>query len=133
MFSENCTQAEVFGKRFSIDIMKRNSQNIAFIVELLTQFCWIKLVPSEKAQDIMQCVLETIGACVHPSGAIIRCDGAPAFKSLNTCEEFQPILQNIGLKFELGQSMHQNKNPYAEIAIKEGHLAINKAGNPHNL
>ena len=29
--------------------------------------------------------------------------------------------------------MHQNKNPYAEIAIKEGHLAINKVGNPHHL
>ena len=39
----------------------------------------------------------------------------------------------MNLTFELGQSMHTNKNPYAEIAIKEGHLAINKADNPGNL
>ena len=39
LFSESTTQPDKFGTRFSVDIMKRNGQNILFLVEMLTQFC----------------------------------------------------------------------------------------------
>ena len=60
LFSESTTQPDKFGTRFSADIMKRNGQNILFIVEVLTQFCWIKLVSSETADDILTAVVECI-------------------------------------------------------------------------
>ena len=126
LFSESTTQPEKFGTRFSVDIMKRNGQNILFVVEVLTQFCWIKLVCSETADDIVKAIVECISPYVSPDGAVIRCDGAPAFQSLVVNDQNYPVLARLNLHFELGQSQHVNKNPYAEMTIKEGHLAINK-------
>ena len=45
-------------------------------------------------------------------------------------DENATILAQYNICFELGHSYHTNKNPNAEYAIKEGHLAINKADNP---
>ena len=36
LFSEATTQPETFGTRFSVDVVKRNGQNILFLVEVLT-------------------------------------------------------------------------------------------------
>ena len=39
---ETTSPPERFGTRYAIDIMKRGGQNILFLVELLTHFCWVK-------------------------------------------------------------------------------------------
>ena len=127
LFSEATTQPETFGTRFSVDVMKRNGQNILFLVEVLTQFCWIKLVDSERSEDILKAIVECISPYISPSGAVIRSDGAPAFQSLVVNSRDYPVLARLNLHFELGHSQHVNKNPYAEMTIKEGHLAINKS------
>ena len=127
LFSESTTQSDKFGTRFSVDIMKRNGQNILFLVEVLTQFCWIKLVNTERSEDILQAIVECIAPYINPEGAIVRSDGAPAFQSLVVNRQDYPVLARLNLHFELGQSHHINKNPYAEMTIKEGHLAINKS------
>ena len=48
-------------------------------------------------------------------------------------DEVQDALSCLNIKFDIGQSQHKNRNPCAENAIKEGHLAINKIGNPQYL
>ena len=77
LFSESTTQSDTFGTKFSIDVMKRNSQTVLFMVELLTQFCWIVLLASERAEDIEDAMLKFLIPHVHQEGATIRCDGAP--------------------------------------------------------
>ena len=130
LFTESTTQAEEFCTRFSADVMKRNGQIILFVVELLTQFCWIVLLPSETANDLSSALFKTIGMFVHQNGAIIRTDGAPSFQSIKSqIDNKTSILNQINVKLELGQSHHVNKNPCAEFAIKEGHAAINRCGN----
>ena len=114
-----------------MDVMKRNGQNILFIVELLSQFCWIKVVNSEKASDLLEAIVETVGPHVHPEGAVIRSDGAPGFQALRTLAEQEgSILKEFNISLELGQAHHKNKNPCAELVIKEGHQAINRLENP---
>jgi len=60
LFSETTSQPDSFGTKFSIDIMKRNCQVILFIVKLLSQFCWIRIISSEKADDIEDAIAETV-------------------------------------------------------------------------
>ena len=131
LFHETTTPPSKFGTRYAMDVMKRNGQNLLFIVELLTQFCWIKIVDSEKARDVLQAIIETIGPHIHPEGALIRSDGAPGFQTLrNLAEEEESILSKFNIKLELGQAHHKNKNPCAELIIKEGHQAVNRLENP---
>ena len=134
LFTESTTQSEEFGTRFSADVMKRNGQTILFVVELLTQFCWIVLLPSESAADLSSALLKIIGMFVSDKGATVRTDGAPSFQSIRSqIESKSSVLNQIGVKLELGQSHHTNKNPCAEFAIKEGHAAINRCGNKGTL
>ena len=134
LFSETTSQPDSFGVKFSLDIMKRNCQIILFVVELFSQFCWIKIINSEKADDIENAIAETALPFMHYDGATFRCDGAPSFQALKRrIDERLSPLADMNVKLELGQSYHTNKNPNAEYAIKEGHLAINKAGNPTTL
>ena len=134
LFSESTTQSEAFGTRFSADVMKRNGQIILFIVELLTQFCWIVLLPSETANDLSSALFKTIGMFVSSKGATIRTDGAPSFQSIKAqIENKTSVLNQVGINLELGHSHHINKNPYAEFAIKEGHAAINRSGSQSSL
>ena len=134
IFSETTTQPDVFGTRFSVDIMKRNGQVILFMVELLTHFCWIRVLENEKAEVIKDAVLDTLVPYMHQHGATVRCDGAPSFQSLNKrAETSSDVLTEFNVVFELGQSLHTNKNPDAECIIKEGHAAINRIDNPFKL
>ena len=78
--------------------------------------------------------METAFPYMHHNGSVFRCDGAPSFQSLKRkVEENMTALAKYKVTFELGHSYHANKNPNAEYAIKEGHLAINKADNPNTL
>ena len=130
LFSESTTQPSEFCSRFSADVMKRNGQTILFIVELLTQFCWVTLMPSESAKDISEAIVRTMGMFVKERGAVIRTDGAPSFQSIKSqIEQKSSILCQLNISLELGQSHHTNKNPNAEFAIKEGHTFINRQGN----
>ena len=134
ILSETSTQSEVFGTRFSMDVMKRNGQTILFMVELLTQFCWICILENERAETIKDAVLRILIPYIHHQGATIRCDGAPSFQSLNNqTQSSSDVLAEFNVVFELGQSLHVNKNPYAECVIKEGHAAINRIDNPFIL
>ena len=110
LFSETTSQPDSFGTKFSLDIMKRNCQVILFIVELLSQFCWIRIISSEKADDIEDAIAETAVPFMHHDGAVFRCDGAPSFQALKArMEEQQSSLAHLNVKFELGQSHHDNK------------------------
>ena len=115
--------------RFSVDIMKRNSQSI-----LLTGFSWNKVINFEKAEDILNAIIEQIGPYVNKDGAVIRSDGAPAFQALKLArnrEDMNEVLKGLNIPFELGHSQNVNKIPCAENVTKEGHIAINKLGSPH--
>ena len=76
-----------------MDVMKRNGQNVLFLVELLTQFCWITLVASEKACDMLEAIVDTIGLYIHPDGAVIRADNAPGFQTLNSAANAELYLK----------------------------------------
>ena len=131
IFPESTTPQEKFGTRYSMDVMKRNGQNILFVVELFSQFCWIKVVNSEKASDLLEAIVDTVGPHVHPDGAVIRSDGAPGFQALRSLAEQEgSILQQLNISLELGQAHHKNKN---ELVIKEGHQAINRLENPSKI
>ena len=131
IFPETTSPPEKFCTRFAMDVMKRGGQNILFIVELLSQFCWIRVINSEKAADVLEALAETIGPYAHPEGAIIRSDGAPGFQLLrNTAGDEGSFLKTLNISLELGQAHHKNKNPCAELVIKEGHQAINRQENP---
>ena len=83
--------------------MKWNCQVILFVVELLSQFCWIKIINSEKTDDIEDAIAETALPFMHQEGAIFRCDGAPSFQALKRrFEEKQSPLADLNVQFELG-------------------------------
>ena len=134
IFGETITQTEEFGTRYSVDIMKRNTQCFIFIVELLTHYCVIKLLNGETADNVEAAILDSINTSLNQKGAVIRCDGASYFQHLKAkAEDPNSLLAKLSISFDLGQSYHKNKNPYAELAIKDGHVAINKSENPYNL
>ena len=128
---ETTSPPEKFGTRYAIDVMKRGGQNILFLVELLTNFCWVKVIDSEKATDLLDAIIEAIGPFVHPQGAVIRSDGAPGFQALHSLAGQEgTTLKQLNISLELGQAHHKNKNPCAESIIKEGHQAINRLEDP---
>ena len=103
ILSETSTQSEVFGTRFSMDVMKRNGQTILFMVELLTQFCWICILENERAETIKDAVLRILIPYIHQQGATMRCDGAPSFQSLNNqTQSSSDVLAEFNVGFELG-------------------------------
>ena len=99
---ESTTPPEKFGTRYAVDVMKRGGQNIIFIVELLTQFCWVKVINSERACDLLTAIVEAIGPFIHPQGATLRSDGAPGFQSMKLLsEQEESILRKLGLSIDL--------------------------------
>ena len=129
LFSETTSVSNEFGSRFSADIMVRNGQHILFIVEKLTGFCFAELLESENSSNIGSAILSLIGQFVSQNGCIIRTDGAPYFMKLRSeSKESGSAWHKLNISFELGNSLHTNKNPSAENIIKEGHSSINKLG-----
>ena len=129
LFSETTSVSEDFGSKFSADVMVRNGQHILFVVEKLTNFCFANLLEAENSANIGASIISLIGQFVSPNGCIVRTDGAPYFQKLRTESlENDSAWSKLGIRFELGNSLHVNKNPSAENVIKEAHDAINKHG-----
>ena len=134
LFSETTTVSNDFGSRFSADIMVRNSQHILFVVEKLTGFCFADILESETSANVGNSILSLIGQFISSKSCVIRTDGASIFQKLRSeSQEQDSIWKKLGITFELGNSLHTNKNPTAENIIKEAHNSINKFGNKVSL
>ena len=134
LFSETTSVSDDFGSRFSADIMVRNSQHILFVVEKLTSFCFASILESENSSSIGSSLISLIGQFVSQKGCVVRTDGAAYFQKLRTeAQQEDSVWSKLGIKFELGNSLHVNKNPSAENVIKEAHDSINKLGYPGAL
>ena len=70
-----------------------------------------------------------IGQFVSSKGCVVRTDGASIFQKLRSDSLEDSVWKKLGVSFELGNSLHVNKNPTAENIIKEAHNSINKFGN----
>ena len=129
LFSETTSVSNEFGARFSADIMVRNGQHIIFIVEKLTGFCFADILELENSSNIGKSIISLIGQFVSQNGCVIRTDGAAYFQKLRTeSQEDGSAWRKLGITFELGNSLHTNKNPSAENIIKEAHSSINRLG-----
>ena len=74
-----------------------------------------------------------IGQFVSTKSCVIRTDGASIFQKLRSDSLEDSVWKKLGISFELGNSLHANKNPTAENIIKEAHSSINKFGNKLSL
>ena len=129
LFSETTIVSNDFGARFAADVMVRNGQHILFIIEQLTGFCFAQILEQENSSNIGNAILSLIGQFVAEKGCVIRTDGASYFQKLRTeSQEDNSVWFKLSITFELGNSLHVNKNPSAENIIKEGHDSINKLG-----
>ena len=105
-----------------------------FIVEKLTGFCFANILQSETSSNVGDSILGLIGQFISPRGCVIRTDGASIFQKLRSdSQDSDSAWKKLNVSFELGNSLHTNKNPTAENIIKEAHNSINKFGNKLSL
>ena len=102
---------------FSVDVLRRARQYILVCRESVTSYTTATFIGSEKAEDLLEGVINSISPLHPPDGppSKIRSDSAPGFKSLLGT---QP-LRDKGLLFELGRTKNPNKNPIVDKAIRE--------------
>jgi len=105
------------GQEYVCDVLKRASQCILVSRESVSSYTTATIITSEKAEGLLDGVIETI-LPLHPTDgppSSIRVDPAPGFQNL--CN-IQP-LRVYGIEFVLGRTKNPNKNPIADKAIQE--------------
>ena len=124
MYNKQSTSvpANVIGVKYSIDVMKRYTQNILLIREDISSYSDATIVQDEKAQTLREGILLLISRLRSPLGpkVTIRTDPASSLRSLVN----DKYLSQQNLSIELGEPKNVNKNPVAERAVEELHAEI---------
>ena len=117
------------GEKFSTDVLMRANQKFLVTVEDLSGFAWVNEISDQKADSIGPALLEQILPIIPEHGAVIRSDGASAFKTLKAESETEgSTWKKHCVKIELGQALNVNKNPVAENGIKRVEREILRHG-----
>lgn len=114
--------ASIIGVRFSVDVVKRYSQNILLIREDISSYSDATIIPDEKALSLRDGILQLISRMRSSLGpkVTIRTDPASSLRSLVN----DKYLMQQNLSIELGEPKNKNKNPIAERAVEELHAEI---------
>ena len=113
------TVPQAFGSRFSADVIERESQRILLVRESLSQFTILKLIPNQMADTLTEATFEAILPLLSEEGAVLRVDGATAWQSISNNPTTSGPWAKYNVKVEVGSLINPNKNPEAEVAIKE--------------
>lgn len=103
------------GKSFAADVMCRSRQKILVVRDTFSSFTTGEVVVSEKSDTLREALIKCTSQLMSSEGAILRVDCETSFQSLVG----DKILENYGLRLELGRTKNKNKNPVAEKAISE--------------
>lgn len=108
---------EVVLSTFAADVMKRAKQLILVLRECSTSYTSAVHIADEKASSLRDALLTLCTPLRLLDGppAIVRCDPAPGFQSLQE----DSILRQGRIQLEIGEAKNPNKNPVAERAIQE--------------
>ena len=114
------TPLGLVGEKFSSDVMMRAGQKFLVTAEDLSGYALLTEIPDQKAETLGPALLEQVLPFCPDSGAVVRTDGAAPFRSVQL-ESQKPgsVWARHNIKIELGQALNQNKNPVAEILIKQ--------------
>ena len=108
------------GTHFAVDVIERKGQKLLLTREKLSQYTWLELIPDQTTATFRQSIFRTVLPWIHPSGAVIRCDGAAALTSLATeAGKTGSLFFKYNIKIDVGRPHNVNKNAIAENAIKE--------------
>ena len=105
------------GVSFAPDILKQSRQLILVLRECVTSYTSTLLVEDEKHGTLRDGLIQLCVGLRPLDGpnAVIRCDPAPAFRTLGNDQ----LLLQHKISLEIGRVKNQNKNPVAERAIQE--------------
>ena len=87
--------------------------------EELAQLILTQILRDQTAPTLSSALISLISPLVSDQGAVVRTDGAAAFRRLaKDAENPVDILSRAGIQLEVGRSTNINKNPQGENSIK---------------
>ena len=111
LLQESSQPLQCFRSSLAVDVMERQSQKILIMVEQLSD---------QTAPTLMDTMISMAASFTPLTGTTIRSDNAPAFVSISNEATYpQSSFAKLNLKMDLGRVHNPNKNPLAEIKIRE--------------
>ena len=108
-----------FGTSFSCDVLERAGQVIFVCKEEMSQFTSTSLADDQTTGNMRDALIQAVAPLINVQGAKIRLDAAPAFQSLASKQDNDPVLKQLNIVIEIGHSLNKNHNPQAENCVAE--------------
>ena len=99
------------GVLFNADVIQRTAQNILVARDLFSCLTAATLIPSQKAHDIKEGLVNILQPVRHPGPITVRMDNAPGNQTLVKTKD--PELDSLNIHIELGDKI--NKNAIASV------------------
>ena len=112
------------------DIIKRAKQLILVTIDMFSKYMTATLVPSEKASDLQNGLIQTISPIRLSQSVTVRVDGAAALKSL--AHQPDSPLKELGFHLEVGEPLNKNSNCHVDRIIQEFEQEISKMVGPQD-
>ena len=120
LLEDTTTPSQGLCSKFSVDVIERCNQKILVVREDLSQFVRAKLIENQTATTLRDSILQLIIDILPEGGTEIRTDGATGFQALQSEANSQSsIFNKLKVRVTIGRLLNKNKNPTAEIAVKE--------------
>ena len=107
------------GTSFAADVLECNNQFVFICKDEFSQFVSSTLADSQTVPDMRNALISSIAPYISIDGVAVRLDNAPAFRSLESSQANDPILQQLKLRIETSRSKNKNCNPVAESSVAE--------------
>ena len=115
------------GSNFVADVMKHSKQDVLVAVDDATGYVLTTFVKSEQAADLAQGIAKLVLPLRIGPHAIIRVDQARGLAKAGK----SPMLQKMGIQFDLGDSKNKNSCAIVDKAIQELEMELKRL-NPEN-
>ena len=113
---------EAVGKRYAVDVVKRQRQLILLMKEYVSSYSDACFIQSETAASLQDGIIRLMSRFRSPSGppVIVRVDPGKGFESIAA----KKSLSKSNVTLEVGAPKNVNKNPVAEKSVSEFHAEI---------
>ena len=115
IFGQSTVQTDTFGKNWSADVIRGDSQFIFIAREKLSSFTVAQIIQSENQNQLRAAIISTTAELISQDGLVVQVDNCPAFQALQGDAE----LARHGISLDLGREKNKNSNPIAEKCVRE--------------
>ena len=112
---QTTTNAQIPGTHYGCDIIKRAKQIIIVLRDQFSSYTTADFIENETSDSVEKAIIKLATPIRHPGEIIIRTDQAPGFiKAVKS-----KMLNDLGIKLELGNSLNKNSNAVIDKGIQE--------------